>query len=137
MIKNGFIAATMDENGDVFQHFGHTRLFAVCEIKEGLAVDAKVIDAEGSGHSALGGFLKDNKIDVLICGGIGGGARNVLAAAGIELIAGVTGSVKDAFTAYLAGNLQDGGAVCDHHHSHEDMPQGECRGCGHGRHSCE
>ena len=43
------------------------------------------MDTNGQGHGALAGFLQMEKVDVLICGGIGGGARTALAEAGIEL----------------------------------------------------
>ena len=65
--------------------------------------------------------LKPTPFEVLICGGIGGGAVNGLAAAGIEVVAGVSGSVKDAVIKYLSGEkLGSGQPTCDHHHDHED-----------------
>ena len=135
IMKSGIIAVTED-NGEVFQHFGHTRYFALYEIKDGAVASRKIIDAEGSGHSALGGFLRENGVGLLICGGIGGGAKNVLAAAGIELVSGVSGSVDEAVKRFLAGELKDDPAAeCDHHH-HEEI-SGDCHGCGHGApHGC-
>ena len=136
IMRNGIIAVTAEENGEIFQHFGHTRWFALYEIKEGAVASHRLIDAEGSGHSALGGFLKENGVDLLICGGIGGGAKNVLAAAGIELVSGVSGSIDEAVKAFLAGRLKDDPAAeCDHHH-HGEI-EGSCHGCGHGEaHGC-
>ncbi|MBQ9644666.1 MAG: DNA-binding protein, partial [Lachnospiraceae bacterium] len=43
------------ENGNIFQHFGHTEEFKVYEIEDGKVVSAEVIDSNGSGHSALAG----------------------------------------------------------------------------------
>ena len=74
------IAVTYD-NGQVFQHFGHTEQFKIYEVEDGKVVAAEVVDTNGQGHGALGGFLAEQGVDVLICGGIGGGARNALAAA--------------------------------------------------------
>ncbi|MEG1800173.1 MAG: P-loop NTPase, partial [Synergistaceae bacterium] len=68
--KDMCIAIAADEDGTIFQHFGHTRYFELYEIKDGKINGHKKIDAEGSGHSALGGFLKENGADLLICGGI-------------------------------------------------------------------
>lgn len=145
MMKDGIIAVTM-EDGQIFQHFGHTRFFELYEIKGGAVASRRTLDAEGSGHSALGGLLRENGVNLLICGGIGGGAKNVLAAAGIELISGVSGPVDEAVQLYLEGKLHDDpSAECTHHHGHEGhecgggggAPQGECRGCGHGSHGCE
>ena len=54
---------------------------------------SEVIDTNGSGHGALAGVLNALNADVLICGGIGGGAQTALAAAGIKLFGGVSGVV--------------------------------------------
>lgn len=62
------------ENGEIFQHFGHTEQFKVYEVENGEIVKAEVIDSNGSGHGALAGLLFESGIEVLICGGIGGGA---------------------------------------------------------------
>ena len=73
------------ENGQVFQHFGHTEQFKIYEAAEGKVVSARVVETGGSGHGALAGFLRGLGVDTLICGGIGGGARSALAEAGIQL----------------------------------------------------
>ena len=64
------------ETGDVFQHFGHTETFKVYDIAEGEIRGEQVIDTNGTGHGALAGLLAMEKVDALICGGIGGGARH-------------------------------------------------------------
>lgn len=71
------------ENGQIFQHFGHTEQFKVYNIEDNKIVNTQVVDTNGQGHGALAGFLNFAGIDVLICGGIGGGAQTALAAAGI------------------------------------------------------
>lgn len=123
--------AVTDDNGQVFQHFGHTRWFEVYDVKDGKIASHEKIDAEGSGHEALGGFLKAHGVDLLICGGIGAGAKEVLADAGIRLVSGAQGSVEEAVKAYIAGTLQDDpeGGSC-HGHEHGEI-EGQCRGCGH------
>ena len=80
------------ENGQVFQHFGHTEQFKIYEAAEGKVVSARVVETGGSGHGALAGFLRGLGVDTLICGGIGGGARSALAEAGIQLYPGASGS---------------------------------------------
>lgn len=115
------------ENGEIFQHFGHTAQFKVYEVQEGRIVSAEVIDTNGSGHGALAGMLSDLGIGVLICGGIGGGAQMALAQAGIELYGGVSGDADDAVVAFVSGNLNyDPEAKCDHHDHHH----GEGHTCG-------
>lgn len=131
------------ENGEIFQHFGHTREFKVYDVQDGKVTGSEVVNTGGSGHGALAGVLNALDADVLICGGIGGGARNALAAAGIKLYGGVYGAADDAVDALLAGNLKyDPDAVCsDHgaHHGDECGHHGEHQGgsCGgHGGHGC-
>ena len=122
------------EDGQVFQHFGHTEQFKVYEAENGKIVSQKIIDADGAGHGALAGFLKDNGVDVLICGGIGGGAQTALKEAGIELFGGVSGSADDAVADYLAGTLAYNPDVQCNHHGHEH--HGNCGSGGCGSHTC-
>lgn len=117
------IAAAYD-NGNIFQHFGRTESFKVYDVEDGKVVSSQVIGSNGAGHGALAGLLSENTIDVLICGGLGGGAMNALAQAGIEVVAGAQGDADEAVDAYLRGELVSTGANCDHHH-------GEGHECGH------
>ena len=68
------IAVTYD-NGNIFQHFGKTENFKVYEVENNQVISSEVISSNGSGHGALAGLLDGQNIDVLICGGIGGGAQ--------------------------------------------------------------
>lgn len=119
------------ENGKVFQHFGHTETFKIYEVQDGEIISSQVIGSEGQGHGALAGLLADRAIDVLICGGIGGGAQAALSDCGIELCAGASGDADEAVAAYLRGELVNTGANCDHHgegHSCHDHADGGCHG---------
>ena len=107
------------ENGEVFQHFGHTEEFKVYEVEDGKVVSSQVVGSDGNGHEALTVLLADKAIDVLICGGIGGGAVAALTEQGIELFAGASGSADEAVEAYLRGELVNTGVNCDHHHGEE------------------
>ena len=133
------IAATYD-NGNIFQHFGRTEYFKVYEVEEGKVISSKVIASNGVGHGALAGLLAGQKVDVLICGGIGGGAQAALAEAGVELCAGAEGDADQAVEAWLKGELVSTGANCDHHHGegHSCGEHGEGHSFGgHGEgHSC-
>ena len=125
------------ENGEVFQHFGHTETFKVYEVQDGRVVSTEIIGADGSGHGALAGLLAGRSIDVLICGGIGGGAQAALAEQGIELCAGASGSADQAVDAYLKGELVNTGANCDHHHGEGHSCHDEGNGChGHEEGGC-
>lgn len=120
------------ENGQVFQHFGHTEQFKVYEVEDGKIVKSEIVDTNGQGHGALATFLFDGGVDVLICGGIGGGARNALAEAGIELYPGANGDADAQVESFIAGTLNyDPDTVCSHHEHH-----GEGEGCGHHEGEC-
>lgn len=124
------------ENGNIFQHFGHTETFKIYTVENKEIISSEVIPTEGSGHGALGGFLAAHKVDVLICGGIGGGAKMALAQAGIQLMGGCSGSADEAVEAYLAGKLVFNPNVqCNHHGDHHHGEGHSCGSHGHG-HSC-
>ena len=109
--------ATTYENGNIFQHFGRTEYFKVYEVEDGAIVSSEVIGSDGIGHGALAGLLANHDIQVLICGGLGGGALNALTNAGSELV--------------------DTGANCGHPHHGEGHEC--CGGHGHGEgeeHEC-
>ncbi len=106
------------ENGEIFQHFGHTETFKVYDVENGAIVSSKVVDTNGSGHGALATLLQDIEVDTLICGGIGGGARQALAQCGIQLFGGVSGNADDAVAALLSGNLEFNPDVKCNHHEH-------------------
>ena len=116
------IAVTYD-NGNIFQHFGRTESFKVYEVENNQVISSEVIGSNGVGHGALAGLLAEQKVDVLICGGIGGGAQAALAEAGVELCSGAEGDTDQAVEAYLKGELVSTGANCDYHH-------GEGHSCG-------
>ena len=108
------------ENGQVFQHFGHSAQFKLYTAEEGRITGAEVVSTDGQGHGALVGFLVRSGVNVLLCGGIGGGAQMALAQAGIRLCGGITGNADSAAAAYLAGTLVfDPNARCTHH-DHEE-----------------
>ena len=121
------------EDGQVFQHFGHTAQFKIYEAKDGKILSSQIVDTNGSGHGALAGFLAAQGVDTLICGGIGGGAQAALAEADIRLLGGVQGSADQAVEAFLSGTLAYNPDVqCSHHEHHaEGHP---C--ASHGDHAC-
>ncbi len=131
--KNTMRIAVTYENGEIFQHFGHTEQFKLYDVSDGKIVGEQIVPTNGSGHGALAGFLKAAQVDALICGGIGMGAQNALAEAGIALYGGVTGSADAAAKALAEGVLRfDPDAKCDHHgHEH-----GEGHACGHHADDC-
>ena len=118
------IAVTYQE-GDVFQHFGHTEQFKIYDIQGGKIASSEIISTNGSGHGALADFLKMHGANTLICGGIGAGAQEALKTAAITFYGGVTGNADKAVNDLLENKLAyDPEAKCDHHdgehgHDHE------------------
>lgn len=105
------------------------------DIENGKMVSFKVVGSDGLGHGALAGFLESNRIEVLICGGIGGGAQAALANAGIKLYGGVSGNADAAVQAFLDGRLDYNPDVKCDHHEHEEGHSCGSHGCGdHGCH---
>ena len=124
------------ENGQIFQHFGHTENFKIYEVLGKDIISSEVVSTNGSGHGALAGMLKSLNVAVLICGGIGGGAQAALAEAGIMLHGGVSGDADDAVKALLEGTLAFNPNVQCNHHGHEHGEGHTCGNHGCGSHSC-
>lgn len=127
--------AVTHENGQIFQHFGHTEQFKLYEVENGAVISETVTDTNGQGHGALASILAELGADVLICGGIGGGAQTALSAAGIKLYGGVSGSCDEAVAALLNGTLGYDPHVKCNHHEHEHGDGGHtcgAHGCGKG-----
>ena len=116
------------ENGMVFQHFGHTPGFAIFEAEDNKIISEKQLSSGDSGHGALATLLAAEKVDILICGGIGGGAVNALTNdiavmcekatnAGIKVVGGAEGDARAVAVAFVNGVLQvRENFHCNHHH---------------------
>ena len=113
-----------------------TETFKIYDVEEGKVVHSEVVDTNGSGHGALAGVLKALNADVLICGGIGGGAQTALAAAGIKLFGGVSGDADEAVEAFINETLDYNPDVKCSHHEHSHGEGHTCGEHGCGSHSC-
>ncbi len=125
------IAVTYD-NGEIFQHFGHTEQFKIYDAENGIVVGSEISGTDGQGHGALARLLAGRNIDILICGGIGAGAQNALAQLGIKLYAGISGNADEAVNSLLAGTLVCNTDVHCGHHGHEH----NCDDHNCGKHDC-
>lgn len=124
------VAVTYD-NGEVYQHFGHTEQFKIYDVQDGTVTERGILSAGSSGHEALADLLQKEGIEALICGGIGGGAQMALASLGIALYAGISGSADRAVQALADGTLKyTSEANCSHHHEGGDHSCGDHH-CGH------
>lgn len=131
---NYTIAVTTDENGNVFQHFGHCEKFTLYKMSDGILMAQSELRTDGNGHEALAGLLAENGVKVLICGGIGFGAMQALMTNGILVVPGVTGDVNAAMKGYVEGTLgTSNDANCEKEHGEEGCGSacGTCGGCCH------
>ena len=104
------------EEGNVFQHFGKSKQFKLYTVENGKIVSSEVISAGDTGHEALAGLLAELDVKAVICGELGEGMMNALAASGIDVYPGISGDADEAAISFLLGKLQPGEANCDHHH---------------------
>lgn len=118
------------EKGEIFQHFGHTSEFKIYNVENNKVENSEILNTNGSGHGALATLLKEQNVDVLICGGIGGGAQNALRDQGIKLFGGVSGKADDAVKEYLNNNLNYNPNVKCSHHEHSEGHTCGSHGCG-------
>lgn len=128
------IAVTTQE-GQIFGHFGKCKCFTIATVEEGQVKEKSLLDTSESGHDALVTLLAAENVKVLICGGIGQGARDGLASAGILVVPGVTGSVDEAINDFILGKqIGDANYTCNHHghdHDHGCHSEGHTCHCGH------
>lgn len=110
-------------NGEVVDaHFGRAAGFTVFEIEDNKARKVELLSATGleHQHEGLANMFKRNGVEVLICGGIGGGMINGLNAVGLSVITGASGNVVDVAQLFASGNLVSTGSVCqEHDHGHQ------------------
>src|SRR5665648_433488 len=111
--------AVASEKEMVTEHFGHCINFNIYESEGDKIVKSKSIDNPGHKPGFLPVFLNDMGVNVIIAGGMGGGAIEIFNEKGIEVITGAQGNAKNAAEQYLQGKLQSTGSVC-HEHQHQD-----------------
>lgn len=99
-------------------------------MQDGKVKESRVVDTNGRGHGALAEVLHTLNTDILICGGIGGGAQTALASLGIKLYGGVLGNADAAVESFLLNSLDYNPDVCCNHRQHG----GDARTCG--NHGC-
>lgn len=114
------------ENENVYPHFGKAPAFALFPVEHGLLSGMRIVSPAGSGHALLSEFLKEKKVDIVLCGGIGEPAKKLLNDASIRVIPGVRGNAIRAVGAFLGGILEEG----DDDGCHDDSCDGtKCGGC--------
>jgi len=111
--------AVASENGTVSEHFGRCEGFIIFKIKNNQIIKSETVANPGHRPRFLPNFLNDIGINVIISGGMGGGAVDIFNEKNIEVIVGAKGNAKTVIEAYLQGLLKTNGSVC-HEHLHHD-----------------
>ncbi|MCH4167089.1 MAG: dinitrogenase iron-molybdenum cofactor biosynthesis protein [Megasphaera sp.] len=112
--------AVTHENGQVFPHFGHCKEFKVYETDGQHIIASHIAPVHSQGHGALAGFLKSMHIDTLICGSLGGSAKQTLGAVDITVYPGISGPADSAVYALLTGQLLYSQNVQSCHHEYQN-----------------
>jgi predicted Fe-Mo cluster-binding NifX family protein len=115
------IAAPVTKDNQIDDHFGHCEFYNVYTLSESNeTTDVQTIKSpQGCGcKSDIARVLSDMGVSLMLAGGIGAGAINVLNNHRIEVIRGCSGSAENAIKQYSSGNLQDSGESCAHHEHH-------------------
>ena len=117
------IAVPVTKNNQVDSHFGHCEFYSIFTISENNEItDVKTIESvQGCGcKSNIAGVLAADGVTIMLAGGIGGGAINVLSKAGIEVVRGCSGNVTELVKQFIAGFVKDSGSSCQQHEEHHE-----------------
>jgi Mrp family chromosome partitioning ATPase/predicted Fe-Mo cluster-binding NifX family protein len=117
--ENKMKIAVASENKIVTEHFGHCINFNIFDVENEKIIKSESIENPGHRPGFLPNFLNELGVNVIISGGMGGGAIEIFNEKGIEVITGAAGDAKQAAEAYLQGILKSTGSVC-HEHQHHD-----------------
>lgn len=120
------------ENGEVFPHFGHAAEFKIYTAEDFKPIESEIVKIEDASHEAVAGYLKKRGVDLLICDGIGDGAREAVEAAHILLCSNVSGKADEVVQQFLDGSLDfTTGSSCEQHDGGSACGGccGSCGGC--------
>ncbi len=126
------IAVPVTSNNQVDDHFGHCNFYGVYSISpEGTITDKQTIPSvQGCGcKSDIASVLAADGVTVMLAGGIGMGAINVLNSAGIEVVRGCSGDASEIVKKFISGGIKDSGESCHQHEAHS--AEGRGHQCSH------
>jgi predicted Fe-Mo cluster-binding NifX family protein len=112
--------AVASEGKMVTEHFGHCENFNIFEVENNRIVRTASFNNPGHKPGLLPNLLNDMGVNVIISGGMGGGAVEIFNEKDIEVITGASGTAETAVNNYLHGKLKSTGSVC-HEHQHHDV----------------
>lgn len=117
------IAVPVKEDFSIDEHFGHCAFYQIYTISENNEIlFIETTDSpQGCGcKSNIAETLSKKGVTVMLAGGIGNGAINVLSGQGIQVVRNCEGKALDNVKAFVEGALVDGGETCStHDHEHK------------------
>ena len=128
------IAVPITIENQIDSHFGHCESYGVFTIteKNEIADITSIQSPQGCGcKSDIASVLASDGVTVMLAGGIGGGAINVLNNSGIEVIRGCAGDATELVKLYLSGLVEDSGSSCHQHESHHSHGHDHGHQCSH------
>ncbi|NCB51252.1 MAG: dinitrogenase iron-molybdenum cofactor [Clostridia bacterium] len=111
--------AVASEGKIVTGHFGHCTNFMIYDAENGNILSEESIPNPGHRPGFLPNFLADRGVNVIVSGGMGGGAVDIFNERNVEVVIGASGDAKLAVERYLRGELKTTGSIC-HEHQHAD-----------------
>jgi predicted Fe-Mo cluster-binding NifX family protein len=119
------------QDGQIGEHFGHAKMFAIYDYEDAdvnRCTKRLIETGDRHGHEAMAELMRDEKVDAVITGNMGGEAKAALLSMGIIPIAGYRGSADDAADMLILGELPilQGEGMC----AGGCTGCGECGGCG-------
>ncbi len=117
------VAIPITRSNQVDDHFGHCEFYGVYSISDNNEINAieTIKSEQGCGcKSNIAGVLADKGVTIMLAGGIGGGAINVLNTWGIQVIRGCSGNAADVVKLFVEGQISDNGVSCAHHEHHSE-----------------
>lgn len=113
------IAVSCNGN-EIWAHFGHCENFMIYDAENGKVVNEESVPNPGHRPGFLPNFLADRGVEVIISGGMSGGAVDIFNERNVEVVLGAQGDARTAVEAYLRGELESTGSIChEHEHAHE------------------
>ncbi|MCY1635156.1 NifB/NifX family molybdenum-iron cluster-binding protein [Marinifilum sp. D737] len=113
------IAVPVTSSKQVDGHFGHCEFYNIYTVSEqNEIVGSEIMDSpQACGcKSNIAPLLAEAGVKVMLAGGIGQGAINVLYNNGIEVVRGCSGSADELVQQFISGMVEDSGETCNHHH---------------------
>jgi predicted Fe-Mo cluster-binding NifX family protein len=109
------IFAVPVSEGKLASHFGHCEHFALVEAKNGKIKSTSMQTPPPHEPGVLPKWLHGKGVNIVLAGGVGARAKQILEESGVEVITGVPmDSPESLVNQYLSESLVTGDNICDH-----------------------